>query len=321
MKSNNSLQKNQSFLQQKTLLIGIIWFISLIFLAGILIYSKPINNWLKELAFINILDALSKLGILIGVITFLFELPKQEERAKAERKRAHFEYWKAIDAAAASNTVTSYARKIALEDLASEGVSLRNVDAPNADLRQIDLTGADLVGANFYKTDFTEAKLDGANLSKADLYGARLYSASLLTAKLESTDLRDVLYDEHTQFPMGFNAALMGAYLIAPGVSLQGAKLPNAILWGVNLQDANLEASNFSEASFHGALLKNANFQKANLKGAKFGNANLEGAKLDDADIEGASFWNAAGLTVEQVKSAKNWQTAEYSQDFLEKLN
>ncbi|OYD98408.1 hypothetical protein CDG77_06370 [Nostoc sp. 'Peltigera membranacea cyanobiont' 213] len=320
MKSQNPNQKSQSFLQHKLLLIGIIWLFSLTFLVIILFFSTQISDWLSNLAFIKILDAVSKLGILIGVTTFLFELPKQEKRAKAERRRTHFEYWKAIDAASASSTVTSYARKIALEDLASEGVSLRNVDTPNADLRHIDLTGADLTGANLYKADLTGAKLEGANLSKANLHGARLYGASLLNAKLESTDLRKVLYDEHTQFPVGFNAALMGAYLIAPGVSLEGAKLTNAILWESNLQDANLEASDFSEASFRGALLKNANFQRANLKKAKFGNANLEGAKLDNADIEGASFWNATGLTVKQVKSAKNWETAEYSKDFHEKL-
>jgi BTB/POZ domain-containing protein KCTD9 len=321
LKSKNYNKKNQSFLPQKIIWIGIIWLLTLIFLVLTLFFSTTIADWLSNLAFIKILDALSKLGILIGVTTFLFELPKQEERAKAERKRAHFEYWKAIDAAAASSTVTSYARKIALEDLASEGVSLKNVDAPNADLRQIDLTGADLVGANLYKADMTRAKLDGANLSKANLYGARLYGTSLVDAKLESTDFRKVLYDEDTQFPVGFNAALAGAYLIAPGVSLQGAKLPNAILWGVNLQDANLEASDFTEASFRGALLKNANLQRANLKKAKFGNANLEGANLDNADIQEASFWNVTGLTVEQVKSAKNWETAEYSKEFLEKLN
>jgi BTB/POZ domain-containing protein KCTD9 len=56
------------------------------------------------------------------------------------------------------------------------------------------------------------------------------------------------------------------------------------------------------------------------LKGAKFGNANLEGAQLNNANIEGANFWNAKGLTIEQVKSAPNWETAEYSKHFCEQL-
>lgn len=320
MRSNQSKQKVKSLLWLKRLLLWAVWLSALIVLIITLFFSDPIANWLSNLGFIKILDALSKLGVLIGVTVFLLELPKREERIQAERKRSHFEYWKAIDAAAASGTVTSYARKIALEELASDGVSLRNIDAPNADLKRVDLTGADLLGANLTGADFTGATLDEANLSKADLYRARLYGASLLKAKLESTDLREVLYDEYTKFSIGFNAAAAGAYLIAPHVSLQQVKLSKAILWGVNLQSANLEGSDFTEASFHGAVLKNANLQSANLKGAKFGNANLEGAKLNNANIEGANFWNVKGLTVEQVKYAQNWETAEYSKNFCEQL-
>ncbi|MBN3881522.1 MAG: pentapeptide repeat-containing protein [Nostoc sp. JL34] len=320
MRSNQSKQKVKSLLWLKRLLLWAVWLSALIVLIITLFFSDPIANWLSNLGFIKILDALSKLGVLIGVTVFLLELPKREERIQAERKRSHFEYWKAIDASAASGTVTSYARKIALEELASDSVSLRNIDAPNADLKRIDLTGADLVGANLTGADLTGAILDEANLSKADLYRARLYGASLLKAKLESTDLREVLYDEDTKFPIGFNAVAAGAYLIAPHVSLQQVKLSKAILWGVNLQSANLEESDFTEASFRGAILKNANFKRANLNGAKFGDANLEGAKLNNANIQGANFWNVKGLTVEQVKSAQNWETAEYSKIFCEQL-
>jgi BTB/POZ domain-containing protein KCTD9 len=320
LRSNQQKQKVKSLLWLKRLLLWAIWLSALIVLIITLFFSDPIANWLSNLGFIKILDALSKLGVLIGVTVFLLELPKREERIISERKRSHFEYWKAIDAAAASGIVTSYARKIALEELANDGVSLRNIDAPNADLKRIDLTGADLVGANLTRADFTEAKLDEANLSKAKLYRARLYGTSLLKAKLESTDLREVLYDEHTKFPIGFDAGAVGAYLIAPHVSLQQVKLSKAILWDVNLLGANLEESDFTEASFRGAILKNANFQRANLKGANFGDANLEGAKLNHANIQGANFWNAKGLTIEQVKSAQNWETAEYSNNFYEKL-
>jgi BTB/POZ domain-containing protein KCTD9 len=320
LRSNQSKEKVKSLLWLKRLLLWAVWLSALIVLIITLFFSDPIANWLSNLGFIKILDALSKLGVLIGVTVFLLELPKREERILSERKRSHFEYWKAIDAAAASGTVTSYARKIALEELARDGVYLRNIDAPNADLKRIDLTGANLTGANLTGADLTEAILDEANLNKANLYRARLYGASIIKAQLESTDLREVLYDKHTQFPINFNAAAAGAYLIAPHVSLQQVKLSKAIFWGVNLQEANLEESDFTEASFHGAILKNANFQRANLKGAKFGNANLEGAKLNNANIQGANFWNAKGLTIEQVKSAQNWETAEYSKNFREKL-
>jgi hypothetical protein len=199
---------------------------ALIALCAVLIYAKPIAGWLTNWDFIKILDAVSKLGILVAVIAFLLEIPKRTERIQAERKRAHFEYWQAIDAAASAQTTTSHARKMALENLAGEGVPLRNIDAPKAELRQINLSGADLVGANLAEADLTGANLNKADLSKARLYKARLYGASLLEAKLDGADLRQVVYNTQTRFPQGVEPEKRGAYLIAPGVSFPSAQLP-----------------------------------------------------------------------------------------------
>lgn len=307
-------------MREWTRLQFIVFFSTLLASAVVLVFAEPIADWLEKWAFIKILDAVSKLGVLIAVIAFLVEIPKREERIQAERKRTHFEYWQVIDAATAAGTSTSNARKIALENLASEGVSLRNIDIPKAELRRINLKEADLVGANLREADLTDAILDRANLSKAYLYRARLYGASLLNAKLESTDLREVLYDDKTQFPQGFRAEKLGAYLIAPHVSLAEVQLPRAVLWGVNLQHANLQSSNFSNSGFHGALLQNANFQGANLQGTRFRNANLQGTNFKDADIQEANFGEAIGLTVEQVKAAQNWEKAIYNPEFAIEL-
>lgn len=142
----------------------------------ILVYAKPIADWLTNWDFIRVLDAISKLGILIAVIAFLLEIPERKERIQTERTRVHFEYWQAIDTAASAQTTTSHARKIALENLASEGVPLRNIDSPTAELRQINLSGADLVGANLAEADLTGANLNNADLSKARLYRTYLRS-------------------------------------------------------------------------------------------------------------------------------------------------
>lgn len=299
------------------------WFVllaALIALCAILIYAKPIADWLTNWDFIKILDAVSKLGILIAVIAFLLEIPKRKERIQAERKRVHFEYWSAIDAAASAQTTTSHARKMALENLADERVPLRNIDAPKAELRRINLSGADLVGANLAEADLTGANLKKADLSKARLHKARLYGASLLDAKLDGADLRQVVYDTQTRFPNGIEPEKRGAYLIAPGASLPAAQLPGAVLWGVDLQGANLQGANFADASFSGALLKDADFQGANLESARFRIANLEGANLKDANIKDAYFWGAEGLTVEQVKAAHNWEDAYYSPELCAEL-
>lgn len=289
-----------------------VFFSALLALAVIMGFAEPIAKWLEQWAFIKILDAASKLGVLIAVIAFLVEIPQREEKLQAERKRAHFEYWRVIDAAAAAGTPTSNARKIALENLASERASLRNIDLPEAELKRINLAGADLVGARLLETDLTDAVLDGANLSKANLYRARLYGASLFGANLDGADLRRSLYDDKTVFPKNFNPELTGAHRIAPYTSLIGAQLPKSIFWGANLQYADLQRANFAEAKFHGVQLQNANLQDANLQGAKFRDANLEGANLKGANIQAAVLSQAKGLTIEQVKLAQNWEKAIY---------
>ena len=190
--------------QQRVQIVGFLF--TLVSLVIVLIFAQPIAAWLSNWAFIKILDAVSKLGVLIAVIAFLLEIPKREERAKAERQRTQFEYWQVIDAAAAAGTSTSHARKTALENLAKEGVALRNIDAPKAELRRIKLAGADLAGANLGEADLTDAILDRADLSKAYLYRARLHGASLLDTNLDCTDLREALYDDQTAFPEGFKA-------------------------------------------------------------------------------------------------------------------
>ena len=312
-------EANQAMLKPHRTQIGL-GLLILLAIAIVIIFSDAIATWLSHWAFIQVLEAFSQLGVLIAVAAFLLEIPKREERAKAEKQRLHFEYWQVIDAAAAAGTATSYARKIALENLAKDGVPLRNIDAPKAELRRINLAGADLTGSDLGEADLTGAILDGADLSKAYLYRARLHGASLWAAQLNHADFREALYDDQTLFPEGFEAAKAGAYLIAPQTVLPNIQLPKAILWGVNLQGANLQNANFSDARFHGACLQKANLRGANLHGAKFRHADLTETNLTEANLCQANFWQATGLTVEQVQAAQHWDEATYSPEFCRQL-
>ncbi len=78
-----------------------------------------------------------------------------------------------------------------------------------------------------------------------------------------------------------------------------------AYLLGAKLQVANLIEANFQEANLY-----EANLQEANLRGAMLQKANLQGATLD----------GAKALTASQIKAAKNWKLAFYSDDFLTEL-
>ena len=114
------------------------------------------------------------------------------------------------------------------------------------------------------------------------------------------------------------------------GADLQGANLQEAFLWGANLSKAfldkaNLQAADLIMASLKKAYLVLANLQKANLgeanlQEASLGAANLQEAVLASANLQGAALFGAKGLIASQVKTAKNWELAFYSDDFLKKL-
>ena len=182
-----------------------------------------------------------------------------------------------------------------------QNASFKNVDLRKANLLQVDLTGANLTGADLSYSDLRNADLSGANLSNAKLVNANLAMAclkkanfnnadftkanlrsdtpdkryshnnnqynfiDLKNANLEGAIFKGTLYDESTRFPIEFDPKKAGAYLIAPGVSLEQADLSNTDLRGANLAGANL--------------------YKANLTGANLSQANLSGANLSQATI------------------------------------
>ena len=60
--------------------------------------------------------------------------------------------------------------------------------------------------------------------------------------------------------------------------------------------------------------------ERADLSGANLSRANLRGANLSGADLTGADLRDGRDLTAPQIKAAKNWELAFYSDDFLKKL-
>ena len=130
---------------------------------------------------------------------------------------------------------------------------------------------------------------EGKEGTKARLGGANLQEADLGGANLQEADLR--------------GANLQKAILVE-------AKLQGAILIGAQLQNADLRG-----AKLQGADLMGARLQKAELDSAQLQEANLYGANLEGADLMGAG-----GLNTRQVKAAKNWKLAFYSDAFLKEL-
>ncbi len=101
---------------------------------------------------------------------------------------------------------------------------------------------------------------------------------------------------------------------------LNEANLQEAYLGEANLQGANLFEANLQGAKLDGANLYEANLYRANLSEANLLGANLQGATLLLANLQGATVVGAKGLTASQVKAAKYWELAFYSDDFLTEL-
>jgi hypothetical protein len=66
------------------------------------------------------------------------------------------------------------------------------------------LQGARLTYAHMWRAGLSKADLRGAHLAKADLTSANLCSADLTGADLDGANLADIVYDDKTVWPSGF---------------------------------------------------------------------------------------------------------------------
>lgn len=130
-----------------------------------------------------------------------------------------------------------------------------------------------------------EISLAGLNAEDAILIGIDLKNANLIYANLSGTELGQA--------------------------NLSGANLSAAYLSGANLHGANLSGADLTNTKLNG----DANLTKANLHGA-----DLTDTDLSNANLSGTDLTDTVGLTPSQVKKAKNWQEAKYSERFRQQL-
>ncbi|MEA5570681.1 pentapeptide repeat-containing protein [Calothrix sp. UHCC 0171] len=157
---------------------------------------------------------------------------------------------------------------------------LYGADLSNANLSFANLNGAKLYGADLSNADLSLAKLSNTDLSSANLSSANLISADLSNAKLLIPNLEKAIYNKDTKLPQNFDPSKEQMILIAPGINLSGADLSSINFW----------------------------------------NADFQGVNLTNANLEGSDLRYVQNLTPEQVKAAKNWEDAYYSNEFRKKL-
>ena len=86
------------------------------------------------------------------------------------------------------------------------GTDLSWLTLSHSNLSGSDCYGANLSGTNLEGVDFSgTTNLSFANFSRANLANANLTGANLTGANLDEANLTDALYDEYTQFPLGFD--------------------------------------------------------------------------------------------------------------------
>lgn len=324
-------------------------------LSIVLAFSGPISEWLAKWAFIKILDTISKLGVLIGVITFIAEIPQRSEQQAIAQKRAKYEAWQIINANEGKKS--DGGRLDALQDLNQQQVSLAGIRLDHAFLSGIDLSHSMLRLASF-----DGAFLDEANLSNADLRGAKLtggaflYGTDLSNANLHGATLTDAFFDGKTVFrntDLSFSNLGKASFWQSDleDVNLAHADLSGAIMLDVNLTRANLNGViwektvytnktlfpdgfnldgrhmylvapgvDLSGIDLSGVNLLIAPLKNAQLCGVNLGDSILERTDLTGANISNANFRGAKCLTVSQIKSAKNWQMAFFDDEFCKEL-
>lgn len=180
---------------------------------------------LSRWSFLEVLEYLGSLSVLIGVIFYFSE--------SGDRiKQRHYQAWQVINTAQGKGG--SGGRIEALQELNDDKVPLVGVDASSAFLQNIHLEHADLLRA-----DLSAADLRGSMLRSADLTYANLHSANLRGSNLQNSALT--------------NANLTDADLV--GSDLTGAQLAYADLSSADLRYANLQGIAWQNI----AALKSAN--------------------------------------------------------------
>src|SRR5215471_20420207 len=109
--------------------------------------------WLSGWAFLEVLEYLGTLSLLLAVISYFSE-------SGDRLKQKHYQAWQVINSAQSKGG--SGGRIDALEELHADGVPLVGVDVSDAFLQGIDLSGADL-----HRKNLRGADVRGGNLSKS----------------------------------------------------------------------------------------------------------------------------------------------------------
>lgn len=146
--------------------------------------------------------------------------------------------------------------------------------------------------------------VQNADLSNLDLSGMSIVSAKLTGVVLRGASLRRVKAN--------------GAYL--QSADLSEANLAQANLTCADLRRVNLTAASLKGADLSSAVLQNAELRRADLTGCKLTRAMLTDAELMDANLSKCDLRGVRGVSVDQIRSARNWEKAIFDPGMVTSL-
>jgi pentapeptide repeat protein len=203
------------------------WMVPLFALEWIWLWvAYLLSGW----AFLEVLEYLGTLSVLLGVISYIAE---SNDRVK----QRHYQAWQVINSAQSKGG--SGGRIDALEGLHKDHVPLIGVDVSGAFLQGIALPDADLTRAHFSDCDVRGGNFQGSKLDYADLGSGNFRGANFSKARLNDCYLQDA--------------------------DLTGADFSEGSFEGANLSRADLRLTDWRDAKWRNI----ANVQLANLFGIK----------------------------------------------------
>jgi Uncharacterized low-complexity proteins len=172
--------------------------------------------WLSGWAFIEVLEYVERLGILVAIIFYFAESGNRT-------KQRHYQAWQVINTAQGKGG--SGGRVDALEELLRDKVSLVGVDVSDAYLFGVRLEKARLDRSNFHGADVRGGSFEKAKLEFADFASANVRNGNFAKADLENTVLKDA--------------------------DLMGANFTDADLRKTDLSGADLRKADFNRTKWH----------------------------------------------------------------------
>jgi uncharacterized protein YjbI with pentapeptide repeats len=205
---------------------------------------------LSRWSFLEVLEYLGSLSVLVGVIFYFSE--------SGDRiKQRHYQAWQVINTAQGKGG--SGGRIEALQELNADKIPLVGVDASAAFLQGIHLERANLLRADLSAADLRGSQLRSADFSYANLHAANLRGSNLSNTTLSNANLGDCDLVESN---------LAGAKL--DGADLTSSDLRNADLASIewqgiaSIKSANIAGAKNAPAGFRDWALKNGAIENAN---------------------------------------------------------